>query len=246
MKKLIYILLAFVMVAAANAQTTANKTDEELTKKEAVIRINEYTVKVQDLTNTLTTLDTDIQALQKELEETVQAIKDCNKSLYDLVGATDADVSNFRQQLGVLEGKIRSMKGLSNDVLAEKVDEVKALDAELQQLKAQKIAVLPEFYNRIVTDQRDIKSLYRTPSVKKYTVGTWAETKDCLWNISGDLDNYGDPFLWPKIWQANTDQIRNPDLIFPGQVLTIPAKAEKTDDEIKAERQYWRHKRSGR
>jgi len=35
---------------------------------------------------------------------------------------------------------------------------------------------------------------------------------------------YGSANLWNKIFQANTDQIKNPDLIRPGQVLKIPAK----------------------
>src|SRR5262245_55957691 len=35
---------------------------------------------------------------------------------------------------------------------------------------------------------------------------------------------YGNANSWNKIFQANKDQIRNPDLIRPGQVLRIPAK----------------------
>ena len=33
---------------------------------------------------------------------------------------------------------------------------------------------------------------------------------------------YGNEALWPRIYEANRDQISNPDLIFPGQVLRIP------------------------
>ena len=33
---------------------------------------------------------------------------------------------------------------------------------------------------------------------------------------------YGNETLWPRIYEANRDQISNPDLIFPGQVLRIP------------------------
>ena len=33
---------------------------------------------------------------------------------------------------------------------------------------------------------------------------------------------YGDSSVWPRIFEANRDQIGNPDLIFPGQVLRIP------------------------
>ena len=33
---------------------------------------------------------------------------------------------------------------------------------------------------------------------------------------------YGDANQWRRIFEANTDQIENPDLIHPGQVLRIP------------------------
>ncbi len=34
---------------------------------------------------------------------------------------------------------------------------------------------------------------------------------------------YGDATKWRRIYDANRDQISNPDLIHPGQDLTIPA-----------------------
>ena len=246
MKKIVYFLMLFTITASSVfAQTaTANKPDEQLTKDEAVIRINEFTMKVQDLTNTLNSLDMEIEKAKSELDKLVADLKDCNKNLAQLIGATEEDVKAFAQRLGQLEGKVRSMKGLANDVLAEKVAEVKALEEEWNQLAANKISVLPQFYDRMVALRRDIKGLYRTPSTKSYTVGTWAENRDCLWNIAGNIEIYGDPFMWPKIWQANTDLIRNPDIIHPGQVLKVPPKSNKNDDEIKAERKYWRQKRA--
>ena len=36
---------------------------------------------------------------------------------------------------------------------------------------------------------------------------------------------YGNANRWKRIYEANTDQIKNPDLIKPGQVLVIPPKA---------------------
>lgn len=33
---------------------------------------------------------------------------------------------------------------------------------------------------------------------------------------------YGDASKWRVIYEANRDQIKNPDLIHPGQVFTIP------------------------
>jgi nucleoid-associated protein YgaU len=133
--------------------------------------------------------------------------------------ATKNDLEAFRQQLGVLEGKVRQMKGLSNDELADRVEEVKALETELNRLRGNKLSCIPEFYDKILSLARDIKGLYREKKITGYTVGTWAQDRDCLWNISGKMEIYGDPFQWPKIWQANTDQIRNPDIIHPGSSI---------------------------
>ena len=43
---------------------------------------------------------------------------------------------------------------------------------------------------------------------------------DTLWDLSARY--YGNPFDWRRIWDANRDQVDNPNLILPGQVLNIP------------------------
>lgn len=42
---------------------------------------------------------------------------------------------------------------------------------------------------------------------------------DTLWKISGKY--LYQPWQWPKLWNANRAQIRNPQLIYPGQVLIL-------------------------
>lgn len=55
-----------------------------------------------------------------------------------------------------------------------------------------------------------------------YVVGTWARDRDCLWNIAKKKRFYGDPWKWKRIYRANQDKIKDPDLIYPGQRLSIP------------------------
>lgn len=43
---------------------------------------------------------------------------------------------------------------------------------------------------------------------------------DCLWNISKNF--YGSGRMYTKIYNANADIIKSPNLIYPGQVLKIP------------------------
>lgn len=60
------------------------------------------------------------------------------------------------------------------------------------------------------------------------TSGTTVEEQSYV-VVSGDSLSkiakqfYGDAAKWPRIHDANRDQIKNPDLIHPGQRLTIPA-----------------------
>lgn len=46
---------------------------------------------------------------------------------------------------------------------------------------------------------------------------------DSLSKIAKDL--LGDAGRWPEIFEANKDQIKDRDLIHPGQELTIPGRA---------------------
>jgi nucleoid-associated protein YgaU len=51
---------------------------------------------------------------------------------------------------------------------------------------------------------------------------------DNLWNIAAQDTIYGNPFQWPLIYKANSGQIKDADLIFPGQYFYIP-KAKGSD-----------------
>lgn len=76
-------------------------------------------------------------------------------------------------------------------------------------------------YQRIDPDMRagdmvlDIK-VTDNPGQQTYTV----KSGDSLSKIAGNYHG----ITWQEIFQANKDQISDPDLIHPGQVLKIPVK----------------------
>ena len=64
--------------------------------------------------------------------------------------------------------------------------------------------------------QNGTQQVQSNTSKKYHTV----KKGDCLWNIAKAY--YGDGSQFRKIYQANKDKIKNPDLIYPGQVFLIP------------------------
>ena len=56
----------------------------------------------------------------------------------------------------------------------------------------------------------------KAPSNSTYTVAKG----DCLWSIA--KSQYGDGSKWKTIYNANKNKIKNPNLIYAGQKLTIP------------------------
>ncbi len=216
---------------------------KQMTEEDGKIAIAEFQEVLRQLDAILAKRQQQLADNEKQLASLQAAAKKCEDDLLALVGGSKDDINRFRERLGRLEGRVRELKALNDDQLLERQAEVRELDAEVTKLRGEKIAVLPEFFNRVIAVAKDIKGLYREPKTKFYTVGTWAKDRDCLWNIAGKADIYDDPFMWTKVWLANKDLVRNPDIIQPGQKLEIPKKTDKSDDEKKAERRYFRNKR---
>lgn len=76
--------------------------------------------------------------------------------------------------------------------------------------------VKPKPEKKPVFQQKKKRETSSAPKVKTYTV----KSGDCLWNIAKKY--YGNGAQYTKIYNANKGKIKNPNLIYPGQVLTIP------------------------
>lgn len=113
-------------------------------------------------------------------------------------------------------------------------------DRELQKIRAEELlrtARLPDEPVR-QPSQQTLKAITSRPAAPPkpkprpglapltvYQVGA-GET---LWTIAAQRDIYGDPLLWPLIYQANRDQIRDPRQVYAGQSLSIPRALSEED-----------------
>ncbi len=187
--------------------------EKEMTEEEWQAEMNRLKDKKESLQQEINTLQSDINNMKGT---NIKSYEDCQNELYALVGATKSDVDNFRQAVNELDGKIRRKEG-------PKADRQKDLNA----LKTNKISALPEFFDKVHNQmQRALDGWVEEPTEVNYTV----VKGDYLWKIAKKPDFYGNGFAWPMIYKANRDKIKNPDLIYPKQVFTIP----KLSDEEKS------------
>ena len=63
-------------------------------------------------------------------------------------------------------------------------------------------------------------------------VGYVVQKGDHLWGISAKPAVYGSPYHWPLLYKRNRDEIYDPDLIYPGQVLHIERDLSQTQINI--------------
>lgn len=186
--------------------------EQKMTKEEWQNEINRLTERKASLTTELNALKKEVADL-KSTSEKLQTYEDCMKELYAMVGATKADIDNFRARLDALSKKIDNKE-------APKADR----QAELDAMKKNKISALPEFFDKVHNQlQRKLDAWVEAPIEINYTV----VKGDCLWNIAKKKEHYDNPFAWPIIYKANRDKIKNPDLIYPKQVFRIPNLTEE-------------------
>ncbi|HTY12517.1 MAG TPA: hypothetical protein VMF88_15750 [Bacteroidota bacterium] len=238
----IFSLCALLLCAAAVTQA-----DEKLSKEEWQRQLTEYTSQRDNLKNQLAKLTKEVDDLRSTLASLDKQIQSVRNETLALTGASDAERKEFEQNLQDLEHRVAALLPLSNQDLYVRRFEVDTLQSIKDRLMKERIAAAERYYLRLQNIQNKIDNLRATiasaksaaESEEHYVVRSWSKYRDCLWNISKKKKIYDNPFLWPKIWQANRDQIKDPDIIRVGEHLKIPAPAGLTTAEKDAEREYW-------
>jgi len=111
-------------------------------------------------------------------------------------------------------------------IAASWVDSRTKAEASLQLIRGIKRTVATQPKPPAPASQPPKAVVENPPLPRYYVVREWAKTKDCFWNIAGYPFVYGDPTKWKILYNANRSKLKNPDnpnLIFPGQVLSIPS-----------------------
>jgi len=184
--------------------------------------------KLNEIKNKLDYYD---QLPNSELYKSNQEIKNFIAQYEDLKGENLAKVPQFQQDFAEIDSRIEMLQENMYPYGEYHEDEYTVVKGDY----LVKIAGYEHIYNdpqkwgiiyRANRDQIKDPDLIYPNQVFKIPRGlpsSWKIYKgECLWTISSYPEIYNDPFQWPKIYRANTDQIKDPDLIYPNQILRIP------------------------
>ncbi|WP_457570247.1 LysM peptidoglycan-binding domain-containing protein [Desulfurobacterium sp.] len=141
-------------------------------------------------------------------------INQYNKALEEY-NTLKAELEKEEKELAMLKAQEAELEQryntLSSDVeaLKQEIAYRKQLEAKIAELKAK----LAQAGSKVEMLRRKFMALPKSYRVVR---------GDTLWGISSKSYIYNDPWQWPLIYRANRDKIKNPHLIFPNQVFTIP------------------------
>jgi nucleoid-associated protein YgaU len=213
----VFTLVTACMVMALVGGVSAQEV--KMTGDEYKAKLAEYTDREAKAQDDIVTLDASIASLKEQIAAIQTAIDGVNQEILALVDASEAEVRAFGQRLDRLLRQLQGLDALAPEELQRRRGELKAAAMDLADLKTSKIAALPEMQDKIARAEKLLGDLMmRAPDQITYEV----EKGDHLWGIASKPETYEDPYMWPRIYRANRDQINDPDLIYPQQTLTVP------------------------
>jgi len=118
------------------------------------------------------------------------------------------------------EGKYDEAVKLANKARRQSENAVKQKNSEMRRIGAASASAAA-----VVEDSSSAAPVVASGSAQKYEV----VRGDNLWDISARPSVYDNPYQWPLVYKNNSDQIKDADLIYPGQVLDIDTNPSSAD-----------------
>ncbi len=159
-----------------------------------------------------------------------------------LIDEWEAKVLPLRDAVAILDARIAELRAMINELRAEisRLRNAGVLHTIIDGECLWKIASYhyylgdgtkwPLIYERNRDTISDPNLIYAghtlwvpVPMVSSYTV----VAGDYLGKIAGYGVVYGNRGMWPQLYEGNRNKISNPNLIYPGQVLSVPRTASR-------------------
>ncbi|MFC2150288.1 LysM peptidoglycan-binding domain-containing protein [Calditrichota bacterium] len=212
----VIVLFAFVMSNVSPLMAADKMTYEEYQSRLQAFMDREAKAKTE-----MDAVQGEIDKLQAQIADITAQIKAVWSEIYAMAGVDEAELVRFEGVVAALEDRVNELARLRPQELLERAKELDEILKEIEALKMENAAQLSSFndrLNQLAMRVERLKQSLPKPQHDMYTV----VRGDYLWRISGKSQIYSDPMKWMRIYSANREEIRDPDLIYPDQRFRIP------------------------
>lgn len=238
--KMLIFMMVFSLAVFAKVSVAQDDDDDdmeepvEMDEETWQAQMDEYTARKADLQTQIDACNAEINSLKDQLASTKERETNAGMSLWALVGSK-ADYEAYKTKFADAEKRVNNCKGPDDAMDIEKNVWPAITDGGNKGY----FKCLDEFWSRYNAMKKKIEDCKGKVDASNYTV----VKGDCLSKIAGA--KYGSSKLWPAIWEANKNgvvsappkvakTIPNPNLIYPGQVLKIPALTDAQKKEMES------------
>ena len=217
------LLLGSVQVQAANP--------DKMTYEQYLQELGTWQGRENDAQQSAEAVASEMDAIREQITAAQGEIDQTWGQIYNHVSSDESGAEMFSADLTELQGEVAGLNNMSAEQLVENPARLDAIDQRLAEMRSQDLSVLSA--NERELDEME-RMMANVRSRMERASNSWYDVVrgDCLWRISGKQQIYNDPFQWTKIYSANTEQISDPDLIFPAQRLAIPRAVKRGQYEV--------------
>jgi nucleoid-associated protein YgaU len=104
-----------------------------------------------------------------------------------------------------------------------------AISASDESMRLSRTVVAAKLVKKIEEPEEKVELSEGEQEYATYKVLYNPKRRDCLWRIA--VRYYQNGYLWTKIYEANKEKIKNPDLIYPDQEFKIPLLKKSVEKE---------------
>lgn len=206
--------LAFVLVIPAEAA-------DKMTFEDYQIQLQKYQDRETKANEAIATEKEAIAELRSRIAELEADIAVIWDEIYRLLRTTEDELLAYLEKIAAQEAMVDELARLAPERLLDRASELDVRDADVDLLLADRLALLSEPRNRLNRLKSRISALRASLPKPKHDI-YHVIRGDYLWKISGKSQIYDDPWKWMRIYSANREEIKDPDLIFPEQIFRIP------------------------
>ncbi len=185
--------------------------DNQMRKADALANSEKYSTRIDELRKELNRVDNEYDVV--------------HKGILDYLGVTQGDFASIQERINYFNNEVTNWNNLSDKELWKAKKSVRELVAEYNEYRQSKYAKVPDFRAEFSDLDNKIANLESTleAAKPKYYEDTYTIVRgDWLSKISGYSFIYDDYKKWPIIFRANRDIIKDPNLIYPNQIIKIP------------------------